>query len=377
MKPTFVFYGIVSCHARFTVPFSCQQNEIANKKLSLTFKQINMKQSIFSFFIITAACLLLNNTQAQSGYKVTKTFHVVSNGGWDYIAVDPNSNKLYLSHGTQVNILDKTTGDSLGIIPNTTGVHGIAFDETLGKGYTSNGRINTVTVFELKTDKVLEQIAVGENPDAIMYDAFSKTIITCNGRSKDLSVIDVATNKVIATIPVGGKPETAVSDNAGKIFVNIEDKNEIVAIDIKAAKVLNHWSIAPGESPTGLEIDRKTKRLFAGCEKQLIVVDATNGKVVTTLPIGDGCDGVGFDSKTNLIFTSNGTGTATIIKESTADNFKVIDNVVTKKGARTICVDESTHKAYLPTADFEAQAPGEKGRPKMIAGTFQVLVLEK
>ncbi len=336
-----------------------------------------MKKTIFIMFAATLLFTSLQNANAQSGYKLTKTFHVASPGGWDYIAVNPNSNKLYLSHGTQVNILDKATGDSLGVIPNTTGVHGIAFNESTGRGYTSNGRINSVTVFELKTDKILEQIATGENPDAIMYDAFSKTVITCNGRSKDLTVIDATTNKVIATIPVGGKPETAVSDNAGKLFVNIEDKNEIVEVDIKAAKVLNHWSIAPGESPTGLEIDRKTKRLFAGCEKQLVVIDATNGKVVTTVPIGEGCDGVGFDSKTNLIFTSNGSGTATVIKEISANNFKVIDNVVTKRGARTICVDESTHKAYLPTADFEAQAAGEKGRPKMIAGSFQVIVLEK
>ena len=336
-----------------------------------------MKKTIFISFAATLLFASLQNANAQSGYKLAKTFHVASNGGWDYIAVNPNSNKLYLSHGTQVNILDKATGDSLGIIPNTTGVHGIAFNESLGRGYTSNGRINTVTVFELKTDKIIEQIATGENPDAIMYDAFTKTVITCNGRSKDLTVIDAATNKVIATIAVGGKPETAVSDNAGKLFVNIEDKNEIVEVDIKAATVLHRWPIMPGESPTGLSIDTKTKRLFAGCEKQLVVIDATNGKIITTLPIGDGCDGTAFDPKAKLIFTSNGSGTITVIKEISANEFKVLENVVTKRGARTICIDETTHKLYLPTADFEAQAAGEKGRAKMIAGTFQVLVLEK
>lgn len=336
-----------------------------------------MKKTIFILFAATLLCTSLQNANAQSGYKLTKTFHIASTGGWDYIAVDAHSNRLYVSHGTQVNILDKSTGDSLGVIPNTTGVHGIAFNESMRRGYTSNGRINTVTVFDLKTYKIIEQIATGENPDAIMYDAFSKTVITCNGRSKDLSVIDAATNKVIATIPVGGKPETAVSDNAGKVFVNIEDKSEIVEVDIKTAKVLNRWSIVPGESPTGLSIDTKTKRLFAGCEKQLVVIDASNGKLVTTLPIGDGCDGTAFDPKTRLIFTSNGSGTVTVIKETAANEFKVLDNVVTKRGARTICIDESTHKLYSPTADFEAQAAGEKGRPKMIAGTFQVLVLEK
>ena len=336
-----------------------------------------MKQSFFSFLIIAAAIVSLNNVNAQSGYKLTKTFHVTSSGGWDYIAVNPNSNKLYLSHGTQVNILDKATGDSLGVIPNTTGVHGIAFNNALGKGYTSNGRINTVTVFDLKTNAVLSQIATGENPDAIMYDAFSKKVITCNGRSKDLSIIDAATEKVVATIPVGGKPETAVSDNAGKLFVNIEDKNEIAVIDLSTNTVTNRWSLAPGDGPSGLEIDVATKRLFSTCDKLLVVMDATNGKIIDKLPIGNGTDGAAFDPATKLVFTSNGEGTVTVVKEVSANEFKVIDNVPTKKGARTICIDVSTHKLYLPTADFEVQAAGEKGRPKMIPGTFQVVVLEK
>ncbi len=335
-----------------------------------------MKHSMLSVLII-ASLFTLNNANAQGGYKLTKTFHVASSGGWDYISVNTKSNKLYLSHGSQVNILDKTTGDSLGFIPNTTGVHGIAFINEMNKGYTSNGRSNNVTVFDLTTNKMINQVATGENPDAIFYDPYSKKIITCNGRSKDLSVIDAVTDKVVATIPVGGKPETAVSDGAGKIFVNIEDKNEIVAIDINKNEVVAHWSLITGESPTGLEIDRKTKRLFAGCERKLIVMDATNGKVVDSLPIGDGCDGVAFDNNTKLILTSNGSGTMTVIKENSANSFKVIENAVTKRGARTICVDEITHKAYLPTADYEAQAPGEKGRPKMIAGSFQVIVMEK
>jgi YVTN family beta-propeller protein len=182
-----------------------------------------MKSSItFLFFIATgilvAGILPFSHTFGQSGYRLTKTFPILSAGGWDYIAANPASNKLYVSHGTQVNILDKRTGDSLGILPNTTGVHGITFDNDLGKGYTSNGRINTVTVFELKTDKILALIATGENPDAIMYDTFTKMIITCNGRSKDLTVLNPATDKVIATIAVGGKPETAVSDGAGKLY---------------------------------------------------------------------------------------------------------------------------------------------------------------
>ncbi len=336
-----------------------------------------MKRSFFSLLIIAAAIVSLNNVNAQSGYKLTKTFHVASPGGWDYIAVNPNSNKLYLSHGTQVNILDKATGDSLGVIPNTTGVHGIAFNNAAGKGYTSNGRINNVTVFDLKTNAVLSQIATGENPDAIMYDAFTKKVITCNGRSKDLSIIEAATEKVVATIPVGGKPETAVTDNAGKLFVNIEDKNEIAVVDLATNTVTNRWSLAPGDGPSGLVIDVKSKRLFATCDKLLVIMDATDGKIIDKLPTGSGTDGAAIDPATKLIFTSNGDGTVTVVKEISANEFKVIDNVPTKRAARTICIDESTHKLYLPTAEFEPQAAGEKGRPKMIPGTFQVIVLEK
>ncbi len=315
------------------------------------------------------------NAQGTSGYKVVNTFHIVSSGGWDYIAVGPDNNKIYVSHGGQVNILNETTGDSVGVIPNTAGVHGIAFVPALNKGYTSNGRSNNVTVFDLNTNKILSQIATGENPDAIMYDEFSKKIITCNGRSKDLSVIDPNTEKVVATIPVGGKPETAVSDNAGNIYVNIEDKNQISKINISTNAVEASWSIAPGESPTGLAIDTKTKRLFAGCDKQLIVVDATNGKVVDKLAIADGCDGVAFDNSLKYIFASCGTGKLSIVQELSADKFTVIDNVETKRSARTIALDEKTHEVFLPAADTQPGAAGE--RPKMIPGSFQVLVVKK
>ena len=339
-----------------------------------------MKKYISKIFIIVILVSQFNVARAQnaSGYHIAKTFHIASSGGWDYITVDPGSNKLYQSHGTQVNILDKMTGDSLGIIPNTTGVHGIAFADEFGKGYTSNGKLNNVTVFDLKTGNVLNQIATGQNPDAIFYDAFSKKIITCNGLSKDLSIIDPATDKVVATIPVGGKPETAVSDNAGKIYINIEDKNEIKAVDIVKNEVINHWQITPGDSPTGLAIDRKTKRLFAGCgNKLLIVIDAVNGKIIDTLPIGTRCDGVGFDADLKYIFSSCGDGTLTVIHEASKNEFNVINVVRTKKGARTIAVDEQTHNVYLPTADYEALPlnASKSEKPKIIPGTFQILVL--
>ncbi|GAC1532465.1 MAG: hypothetical protein NVS3B15_12660 [Sediminibacterium sp.] len=318
--------------------------------------------------------------QSASGYHITNTFHIASPGGWDYPSADQGSNKLYLSHGSQVNIIDNTTGDSLGVIPNTTGVHGVAFVDALGKGYTSNGRLNNVTVFDLKTGKVLGQVATDKNPDWIMYDPFSKKVITSNHSAGTLTVIDPAADKVVATIPAGGsKLETVVSDNAGKVFVNAEDKNEIVVVDMVKYTVTAHWSLAPGEGPTGLAIDVKTKRLFAACDKLLVVMDATDGKIIDKLPIGDGCDGAVFDPVTKLVFTANGEGTMTVIKEVSKNAFKVIENIPTRRGARTITLDEKTHRLFLPTADFEPLAAGApKGsRPKMIPGSFQVLVLGK
>jgi DNA-binding beta-propeller fold protein YncE len=312
-------------------------------------------------------------TQNNSGFLLTKTFKIGSPGGWDYIAVGPDR-KLYVSHATQVNILDQQSGDSVGVIPNTAGVHGIAFVESLRKGFTSNGRTNNVTVFDLATAAVLQQIPTGQNPDAILYDPFSKKIITCNGRSHDLSIIDPSTGKLTATVALDGKPETAVSDNAGRIFVNIEDKNKITVVDMRNNSIVTSWPLS-AEGPTGLAIDNKTHRLFAGCDKQLVVVDAVTGAVVSKLPIGDGCDGVGFDEGLNMIFASCGEGKLTVIKETSAADFKVVDNIPTKRSARTLAVDSRVHAVYLPAADTEKAAAGE--RPKTIPGTFQVLVVTR
>ena len=335
-----------------------------------------MNKSIKSVLALMLIVFLVNtNAQAQNSFHILNTFHIASAGGWDYLEIGPVNDWLYVSHGTQVNIINKKTGDSVGVIENTTGVHGIAFDVANGKGFTSNGRLNTVTVFDMNSNKVLAQIPTGQNPDAIIYEPYSKKIITCNGRSKNLTIIDPVSNAVIDSVAVGGKPETAVSDGAGKLFVNIEDKNEIVVVDTKSFKVLNHWSIAPGESPTGLSIDKITNRLFAGCEKLLMVINATDGKIVDKITIGDGCDGTAFDPATKNIFTSNGEGTMTVIHEDNANKYTVVENVITKKGARTIALDKATHLLYMPTAEFEPMAAGEKGRPKMAAGTFQVLVI--
>jgi DNA-binding beta-propeller fold protein YncE len=332
-----------------------------------------MTKKLFATLLILFATTSFCYSQ-QHEYKVVKTFHIASSGGWDYIAV--NNDKLYVSHGTQVNILNKETGDSVGYVPNTTGVHGIAFDNELNKGYTSNGRLNTVTVFDLKTNEVLGQIAAGQNPDAIMYEPFTKWIITCNGRGHNLSLIDPKEGKTIDSIDVGGKPETAASDGNGKVFVNIEDKGEIAEVDLKKRSVTNRWSLSPGQGPTGLCYDKSTKRLFAGCEKLLVVLNAENGSVVDKITIGDGCDGVAFDSKNKIIYTSNGEGNISVVKEVSADKYALVGNYPTKRGARTITIDEKSGTLYLPTAEFDPTKTNPNGRPMMVPGTFQVLVVQ-
>ncbi|HVZ25137.1 MAG TPA: hypothetical protein VG842_03740 [Sediminibacterium sp.] len=329
------------------------------------------------------ACLLcffmvFQSSHAQkSGYKLINTFHISSPGGWDYPSADPQSNYLYLSHGNQVNILNKMTGDSVGVIPNTTGVHGIAFVHDQQKGYVSAGRLNVVVVFSLSTGETLKQIPVGKNPDWIFYDDYSKRIITSNHTGGDISLIDPVTDQVTATIEVGGKLETIVSDMKGRLYINVEDKNAIAEIDLKQQKVTNTWPL-PAEGPTGLAMDTKTRRLFSSCDGKLVVLNADNGKVVDTIAIGDGADGAAFDPGTHLIFTSNGSGTLSVIRERDADHFQLVEDITTKRGARTISVDPSTHRVYLPTADYEAPAPGAtNGRPRMVPGSFQVLVYGK
>jgi DNA-binding beta-propeller fold protein YncE len=329
-----------------------------------------------SSLVLAAIFLLFSfHSRAQSTLHLTKTLMIGGAGGWDYLAAGPVNNWLYVSHGTKVNVINKITGDSITTIENTTGVHGIAFDKELSKGFTSNGRLNTVTVFNMNTNEVLGQIATGQNPDAIFYEPYSKKIITCNGRSNNLSIIDPVKGLVTDSVALTGKPETAVSDGNGNIYVNIEDKNEITVVSAKNWSVLQHWSLSPAEGPTGLAIDPDTKKLFAGCDKLLVVIDINTGHISSQLPIGDGCDGVAFDRATKNIYTSNGEGTLTVIHEDKDGKFAVVKNIPTKRGARTIALDEKTHQVFLPTAEFEPLAPGKK-RPDIKAGSFQVLVLE-
>jgi len=257
---------------------------------------------------ILACCILLFSlglvsfgvfsakAQGPSGYHVAKKLVLGGEGGWDYLTVDSDARRVYLSRGTHVMVVDADTGVVVGDIPNTNGVHGIALVPALGKGFTSNGRDGTVTIFDLKTLKVLGSTPVGKNPDAIIFDPASQRVFAFNGASKDATAIDAKSGTAAGTIPLGGKPEFAVSDEKGHVFVNIEDKSEIVELDSGKLTVENHWSIAPGEEPSGLAIDRTHRRLFTVCSNKLMVVlNADNGKVVTTLPIGSGTDASGFD----------------------------------------------------------------------------------
>jgi YVTN family beta-propeller protein len=335
--------------------------------------------------VLIAAFLLIASSgtfaQTKTGLHIVKKHAINSAGGWDYVTVDAADKKIYVSHGTQVNILSTATGDSIGVITNTNGVHGIALVKPLGKGYTSNGRDNSCTIFDLKTNAVLGKIVVGTNPDAIFYDEFSKKVYVFNGRSSDASVIDPATDKVVATIPLGGKPETGVSDGKGKIFVNSETTNEVVVIDANTYKAINRFKINEGDEPSGLAIDRATNRLFIGCggNATMVVMDAANGKNLAKFKIGD-CDGVAFDPALKLAYSSNGDGNVSVIKEVNANKFVFVENIPTEKSARTIGIDVITHHLFLPAAQMEATPPTTDNahpRPHMIAGSFHIIEIGK
>ena len=333
-----------------------------------------MKKLLFCLLSCAAGVSL--HAQTANAYQIAKTFHIPSGGGYDYITVDSAGNRLYISHGTQVNVINKETGDSIGVIKTEKDVHGIALVHPLGKGYITNGSSNSVLVFDLATFQTLAHVPAGQFADGILYDDYSKKIISCNGRGKSMTVIDPTTDQAVATIQLTGWPETAAGDGAGKIYVNNAEKNEIDVIDASTYKIINTWPIAPGQHASGLAMDRQNMRLFAGCDnKFLIVMNALTGKVVQSLPIGDECDAVGFDHTLSTVYSSNGDGTLTIIRETSPDSYTVLQNLTTKKGARTQAVDQSTHKIYLPTGEFAPKKPGEF-RPSLIPGTFQVLVVQ-
>ena len=315
------------------------------------------------------------HAQALTGkYRLLKTIPVPGDEGWDYVAVDSEARHVFVSHSSHVVVLDADSGAVVGDIPDTQGVHGIAIAADAGRGFTSNGRANTVTIFDLKTFKVLGSAKTGSNPDAIVYEAGTKRVFTMNGRSGDTTAINVADGAVAGTLALGGKPEFAVADGHGNVYVNLEDKSELVHFDAQKMAVLHRWPMAPCEEPSGLAADWKSHRLFAGCGNKLMaVINADTGKVVATVPIGDGVDANGFDPETNLAFASTGDGNLTIAHEESADKYTVVMNLATKKSARTMGLDLKTHKVFLPAAEFDTPAPGER-RGKMKPGSFVVLV---
>ena len=325
----------------------------------------------------------LQLTAAGQDLRVIKTYKLGGDGGWDYLTVDPESHHLFISRSTHVMVIDSETGKSVGDIPDTPGVHGIALAKDLGRGFTSNGREGTVSIFDLKTLKPISKVqSVGENPDAILFDPATKRVFTFNGRSHNSTAIDAASGNIVGKIELGGKPEFGVSTGEGELFVNIEDKSELVAIDPKDLKVKSRWPLTPCESPSGLAIDKKNRRLFVGCDnKMMAVVNADSGKVITTLPIGDGVDADRFDPDNKLAFASCGEGVLTVVKEDSPDKFSVVQNVKTERGARTMELDSKTHRIYLVTAKFgpppAATAEQPHPRPSILPDTFEVLVVGK
>jgi YVTN family beta-propeller protein len=305
---------------------------------------------------------------------------VGAEGGWDYLRVDADAQRLYVARGDHMMIVDEVSGKVLGDIPNTKGIHGTAIADTLGKGYTSNGQAATVTVFDLKTLKPITDIkTTGDNPDSIIYDPATKRVFTMNGRSNNSTVIDATTDKVVGTVDLGGKPEEPALDGRGNIFVNLEDKSSIMEFDTKTLAVKGTWSLAPCDGPSALAADTKNHRLFAACDKMIAVFNADTGKVVATPAIAGDPDGDGFDPGTGLVFASVREGLLTVIHEDSPDKYSIVGNVNTQFGARTMTLDPKTHHVFTETADFKPAAPATpdnpRPRPQAIPNSFVILEL--
>jgi DNA-binding beta-propeller fold protein YncE len=333
---------------------------------------------------IAADLLLVDSAQAvppgASGYHVVKTIPIGGPGKWDYIVVDSTARRVYVTHSTHVVVLDADSDAVVGDIPDTLGVHGVALAPDLGRGFTSNGKANTVSIFDLKTLKPISTVkSGGVNPDAIYYDAASKRVFAFNGRSANAIAISATDGKVAGTIAVGGKPEFAVGDDQGHVYVNVEDKSQLLEIDAQKLSVLHRWPLAGCKEPSGLAIDQKNRRLFSVCgNKKMMVVNADTGKVVATPAIGEDPDAAGFDPDTQLVFSSNGeSGDLTVIHEDSADEYTVVENVPTKKYARTMAIDFKTHNIFLPIADFESAIPKGEDEPPVKPNTFGVLLVSK
>jgi DNA-binding beta-propeller fold protein YncE len=333
-------------------------------------------------YLLTVLVAGMALAAAAPGYKVVNTYKIGSDGGWDYLTADASARRLYISRGTHVIVLDLDSGKMVGDIADTPGVHGIALAPELGRGFTSNGREGTVSIFDLKTLATSNKVKVGDNPDAILYDSATKRVFTFNGKSQDSTAIDATNGSVLGTIKLDGKPEFSASDGKGEIFVNIEDKSELTAIDANKLEVKTKWPLAPCEEPTGLSIDRKNRRLFVGCDnKMMAVVDADTGKVLATPAIGEGVDATSFDDETGLAFASCGEGVLTVVREDSRDKFSIAESIPTQPGARTMALDSKTHDVYVVTAKFgpppAATADNPHPRRTILPDSFVVLVLSK
>jgi DNA-binding beta-propeller fold protein YncE len=327
-----------------------------------------MKGAILGLAILVATTACAKTPEYQQVAKYT----LGGEGGWDYITFDPDENRLFIAHNKEILVVDANSGKQLGSIP-ADGAHGTALVPAEGRGFSSNGRAGTVTAFDLKTLKPIQDIKVGENPDAIIYDEFSKKVVVMNGRSKDVMAIDPKSMTVVGTVPLGGKLEFAAAA-PGHVYVNVEDTGEIADVDSGSWKQLAKWKLDGCEEPSGLAIDGKNSRLFAVCgNKKMLVVDAKSGKTVAEVATGDGTDAAAFDAGEKLAFGSNGEGTLTVVRQDGKDKYSVAQNITTQRGARTMALDPKSHRLFTVTAEFGPPAEGQR-RPTVKPGTFTLLV---
>lgn len=343
-----------------------------------------MKKCLLVLCLIS--CFLTVAQAAGPGFHVIKKLQLGGDGGWDYLTVDDAAHRLYVSRSSHVIVVDLETGKQVGDIPNTEGVHGIAIAPEFGRGFTSNGRTNNITIFDLKTLKVLGTVPTGLNPDSIRYDSASKRVFALNAKGKSATVVDVASGKVVSTIDLGGAPEFTAVDGKGKLYANIADTNEVVEIDTPKMAVTRRFSIKPGIEPSGMAFDATRRLIFSGCDNEMMtVLDLNTGKIISTVPIGAGVDGNGFDPSTGFAFSANGEdGTLTVAKELSPGKWGVAETVATQKGARTMTIDPKTHYIYLPTAEYGPPIPppagapsGTRPRPSIIKDSFVILVVGK
>ena len=341
--------------------------------------KITLFKMLCLFYLIVVGSIAY---AAAPGYHIIKKIQIGGEGGWDYLSIDSEARRLYVSRSTHVIVIDIDADKIVGDIPDMPGVHGIAIAPDLGRGFISCGKSNTAAIFDLKTLKIIGQVKTGTNPDAILYEPAYKKVYTFNGKSNDATVFDAVSGEINTTIALGGKPEFAAADKKGKVYVNIEDTAEVAEIDGKSLSVSRRFSLKPGEEPTGLSLDKEHHRVFSGCHnKVMTVLDLSKGKVIATVPIGSGVDGNAFDQKTGLAFSANGEGTLTVVKESAPGKFEVSETVPTQRGGRTMAIDVKTHNIYLPAAEFapalEPTVENPKPRPTQVKDTFVVLVIGK